>query len=55
VKQIYRYTVKRHETSGDDATINTLAGAFAGTAQTMPELLVGLAKSQAFLNRWNQE
>lgn len=55
VKQMYRYTVKRHETSADDATINTLAGAFAGTAQTMPELLVGLAKSQAFSNRWNQE
>jgi hypothetical protein len=55
VKQLYRYSVKRHETSADDVTINTLAGAFAGTAQTMPELLVGLAKSQAFLNRWNQE
>ncbi|HXK20633.1 MAG TPA: DUF1592 domain-containing protein [Polyangiaceae bacterium] len=55
VKQLYRYTVKRHETDGDAATINTLAGAFAGTAQNMPGLLVGLTKSDAFLNRWNQQ
>jgi len=55
VKQLYRYTVKRHETDGDAAAINTLAGAFAGTAQNMPGLLVGLTKSDAFLNRWNQQ
>jgi hypothetical protein len=55
VKQLYRYTVKRHETDGDAVTINTLAGAFAGTAQNMPGLLVGLTKSDAFLNRWNQQ
>lgn len=54
VRQLYRYTVKRHETAGDTASIDTLAAAFAGTAQTMPELLVGLTKSEAFTNRWNQ-
>jgi Protein of unknown function (DUF1588)/Protein of unknown function (DUF1585) len=55
VKQIYRYTVKRHETDGDAASIDTLAGAFASTAQSMPELLVGLTKADAFMNRWNQQ
>lgn len=55
VTQLYRYTVKRKETNGDAASIGTLAGAFASTAQSMPELLVGLAKSEAFTNRWNQE
>jgi hypothetical protein len=55
VTQLYRYSVKRHETSGDNASIDTLAGAYASTAQSMPELLVGLTKSEAFLNRWNQE
>jgi hypothetical protein len=55
VKQLYRYTMKRHETSGDEASIATLAGAFAGAAQNLPELLVGIAKSEAFTNRWNQE
>ena len=55
VTQLYRYTTKRHETSADTASIDTLAGAFASTAQSMPELLVGLTTSEAFLNRWNQE
>jgi hypothetical protein len=55
VTQLYRYTVKRHETSGDTASIDTLAGAFASTAQSMPDLLVGLTASDAFKNRWNQE
>lgn len=55
VRQLYRYGMKRHETNGDSATIDTLAKAFVGTAQTMPELLVGLAKSEAFTNRWNQQ
>jgi hypothetical protein len=55
VKQLYRYTVKRVETSADEATINTLAGAFTTTAQNLPDLLLGLTQSEAFLNRWNQE
>jgi hypothetical protein len=55
VKQLYRYSVKRHETSGDEASIAALAEVFSATAQNLPELLVGLAGSQAFLNRWNQE
>jgi hypothetical protein len=55
VRQLYRYTVKRRETSGDEASIDTLAGVFAGAAQNLPELLVGIAKSEAFMNRWNQE
>lgn len=55
VTQLYRYTVKRHETSGDTASIDTLAGAYASTAQSMPDLLAGLATSAAFTNRWNQE
>jgi hypothetical protein len=55
VTQLYRYTTKRRETSRDTASIDTLAGAFASTAQSMPELLVGLTKSDAFVNRWNQE
>lgn len=55
VKQLYRYTVKRVETSADEATINTLAGAFTSTAQNLPDLLLGLTQSEAFLNRWNQE
>ncbi|HVY25948.1 MAG TPA: DUF1592 domain-containing protein [Polyangiaceae bacterium] len=54
VKQLYRYSMKRKETSGDTATINTLAAAFTGTAQNMPELLSAIAKSEAFTNRWNQ-
>ena len=55
VRQLYRYTVKRHETPGDDAAIGTLAGAFAGTAQRMPELLIGMTRAEAFTNRWNQQ
>jgi hypothetical protein len=55
VKQLYRFTLKRVETSADEATINTLAGAFTSTAQNLPELLLGLTQSEAFLNRWNQE
>lgn len=55
VSQLYRYTVKRHETSGDTASIDTLAGVYASAAQSMPDLLAGLTKSEAFLNRWNQE
>jgi hypothetical protein len=55
VKQLYRYSVKRKETDGDAASIDTLATAFAGTAQNMPTLLVGLTKTQAFTNRWNQQ
>jgi hypothetical protein len=55
VRQLYRYTVKRRETDGDSASIGTLAAAFAGTAQTMPELLVALTKTDAFMNRWNQQ
>jgi len=55
VTQLYRYTVKRPETSGDTASIDTLAGAYASTAQSMPDLLAGLATSAAFTNRWNQE
>lgn len=55
VKQLYRYTTKRHETSGDEASIHTLAELYATTAQSMPELLGGLTQSEAFLNRWNQE
>ena len=47
--------MKRHETAGDEASIDTLAGVYASTAQSLPELLVGLSKSEAFLNRWNQE
>jgi hypothetical protein len=54
VKQLYRYTLKRQETDADVATIDTLASAFAGTAQTLPELLVGLTKTEAFSHRWNQ-
>ncbi|HXK19204.1 MAG TPA: DUF1592 domain-containing protein [Polyangiaceae bacterium] len=55
VKQLYRYSVKRKETDADAASIDTLATAFAGTAQNMPALLVGLTKTQAFTNRWNQQ
>lgn len=55
VKNLYRYSVKRHETTGDEASIDTLAGVYASTAQSLPDLLVGLSKSEAFLNRWNQE
>jgi len=55
VRQLYRYTVKRHETDGDSASIDTLAATFASTAQSLPDLLVGLTKSSAFLNRWNQQ
>jgi hypothetical protein len=55
VKQLYRYTTKRHETSGDETAITALAEVYATTAQNMPELLTGLTQSQAFLNRWNQE
>jgi len=54
VKQLYRYSMKRKETNGDTATINTLAAAFTGTAQNMPELLSAITKSEAFTNRWNQ-
>jgi hypothetical protein len=54
VKQLYRYTMKRKETNGDTATINTLAGAFTGTAQSMPALLAAITQSEAFKNRWNQ-
>jgi hypothetical protein len=46
--------MKRKETNGDTATINTLAAAFTGTAQNMPELLSAITKSEAFTNRWNQ-
>jgi Protein of unknown function (DUF1592)/Protein of unknown function (DUF1588)/Protein of unknown function (DUF1595)/Protein of unknown function (DUF1587)/Protein of unknown function (DUF1585) len=55
VKQLYRYTVKRKETDGDTVSIDALAGAFVGTAQNMPELLVGLTKTSAFTSRWNQQ
>jgi hypothetical protein len=55
VKQLYRYAAKRHETSGDEASIHALADVYAATAQSMPQLLSGLTQSEAFLNRWNQE
>jgi len=55
VKQLYRYTAKRKETAADQASIDTLATAFAGTAQNIPGLLVGLTKSEAFTSRWNQQ
>jgi hypothetical protein len=53
VKELYRYTVKRKEASGDMQSLATLTDTFNQSGRSVKALLTGLTQSEAFLNRLN--
>jgi hypothetical protein len=55
VRQLFRYAIKRVETSYDEDTLSKLARVYAGSNQNLVELLLALSQTEAFLYRTNGE
>jgi hypothetical protein len=53
VTQLYRYALRRMESSADQATISKLATSYTSASQSTASLLGGLAQTPGFLNRLN--
>lgn len=53
VTQLYRYALRRMESSADQSTISKLASSYTSASQNTASLLGGLAQTPGFLNRLN--
>jgi len=55
VKQLYRFATKRLDGAADTTVLDSLASAYTTQAQNMAGLVTGVAQSEAFLNRLNDQ
>jgi hypothetical protein len=53
VRQMFRYSYGRLETSADEPTIDDLFGRFKGSGFRLKNLLIALVESPEFLREWN--
>jgi hypothetical protein len=53
VRQMFRYSYGRLETSADEQTIDDLFGRFKGSGFRVKNLLMALVESPEFLREWN--
>ena len=55
VTQLYRYALKRIDNSADKATIQGLSSSYTTGQQNISKLIGGLAQTQGFMNRLNEQ
>jgi hypothetical protein len=53
VRQMFRYSYGRLETSADEKTIDDLFSRFKGSGFRFKQLLIALVQSPEFLRQWN--
>ena len=53
VRQLFRYSYGRHETSADEKTIDALFDQFKDSGFRLKSLLFALVQSPEFLREWN--